>query len=54
MCIRDSIKTIKDNPMDTSLIILSLLGSSNNIKPPAIGVHINNESNGILEIIKYY
>ena len=32
----------------------SLLGNNNNMSPPAIGVQINSESNGKLEIIKYY
>ena len=39
---------------DAGLINLTLLGKNNNIRPPNIGVHINSESIGILEIIKYY
>ena len=39
---------------DAGLITLFLFGKNNNMRPPNIGVHINNESIGILEIIKYY
>ena len=46
-------KVRKAKKIEDILTIKSLLGKNNKIRPPNIGVQINNESIGMLEIIEY-
>jgi hypothetical protein len=46
-------KVKKAKKIEEVLTKNSLLGKNNKIRPPNIGVQINNESIGMLEIIEY-
>ena len=46
-------KVKKAKKIEEILTTESLLGKNNKIRPPNIGVQINNESIGMLEVIEY-